>query len=270
MMYSIGEFSRISGLSIKALRLYHEKGILIPRKIDENSGYRYYDYRNVERARIIRHLRDMEFSLSDIAEILEGVEDEADVVEFFEKKRQEILSKIRKQKEIVKSLDLIINKEKEAIMALKNTEFEIEEKELDTLLIAGIRFKGKYSDCGVAFGKIAKAMGRNISGKPFNLYYDSEYKEEDADIESCFPVRKGKDVSEITVRELPGGRCVSLIHKGPYETLGRSYEKIMSYIKEKGYTPKLPVREVYLKGPGMIFKGKPENYLTEIQILIEG
>jgi effector-binding domain-containing protein len=62
---------------------------------------------------------------------------------------------------------------------------------------------------------------------------------------------------------------VSLIHKGPYETLGRSYEKITAYIKEKGYRPKLPSREVYLKGPGMIFKGKSENYLTEIQILIE-
>jgi DNA-binding transcriptional MerR regulator len=268
-MYSIGEFSRISGLSIKALRLYHEKGILVPTKIDENSGYRYYDHKNVERARIIKHLREMEFSLKDIAEILQGVEEEADVVEFFEEKRQEILSRIRTQKEIVKTLDLIINKEKEAIMTLKGTEFEVEEKELDTLLIAGIRFKGKYSDCGAAFGKIAKAMGRNISGKPFNLYYDSEYKEEDADIESCFPVRKGKDTSGVTVRELPGGRCVSLIHKGPYETLSRSYEKIMTYIKEKGYNPKLPVREVYLKGPGIIFKGNPQNYLTEIQILIE-
>jgi hypothetical protein len=31
-----------------------------------------------------------------------------------------------------------------------------------------------------------------------------------------------------------------------------------------------PTREIYLKGPGMIFKGNPENYLTEIQIMIEG
>jgi effector-binding domain-containing protein len=112
-------------------------------------------------------------------------------------------------------------------------------------------------------------MGRNISGNAFNLYYDSEFKEEDADIETCLPVRKGKDVDGISIRELPGGHCVSLIHKGPYETLGRSYEKIMAYIKEKGYQPKLPSREVYLKGPGMIFRGNPENYLTEIQILIE-
>lgn len=70
------------------------------------------------------------------------------------------------------------------------------------------------------------------------------------------------------MHELPGGKAVSLIHKGPYETISRSYEKVMAYIKEKGYTPKLPIREIYLKGPGMIFKGNPQNYLTEIQFLI--
>ncbi len=268
-MYSIGEFSRITGLSIKALRLYHEKELLVPSEIDQSSGYRYYDHNNVERARIITYLRDLEFNLNDISEIITNTDDEADVVNFFEKQKEEIASRIRRQKNIVKNLELIIGKEKEAIMTLKNTGFEVEEKDLDTLLVAGMRYKGKYDDCGEMFKKISKKMGRYIHGKPFNLYYDSEYKEEDADIETCMPVRKGKNVNGITVRELSGGRAVSLIHKGPYENLNRSYKKIMDYIKEKGYTPKLPSREIYVKGPGMIFKGKPENYLTEIQILIE-
>lgn len=267
-MYTIGEFSRISGLSIKALHLYHKKELLIPGEIDDSSGYRYYDHRNVERARIITYLRDMEFSLSDISEMLENTDDEADAVEFFEKRRDSILSRIHRQKNIVMDLELVINREKEAVMALQSSEFEVEEKELDTILIAGIRYKGKYEDCGEMFGKIAKKMGRNIAGKPLNLYYDSEFREEDADIETCIPVRKGADVNGVSVRELPGGRCVSLIHKGPYKTLSRSYEKIMDYIKQKGYHPKVPSREVYIKGPGMIFKGKPENYLTELQILI--
>ena len=75
--------------------------------------------------------------------------------------------------------------------------------------------------------------------------------------------------SEPPVRELPGGRCVSLMHKGPYDELGRSYEKILAYIREKGYQTLLPSREVYIKGPGMILKGNPEKYLTEIQIMIQ-
>jgi hypothetical protein len=41
------------------------------------------------------------------------------------------------------------------------------------------------------------------------------------------------------------------------------------YELEKGYKMKLPTREVYLKGPGMIFKGNPKNYLTGIQLMLE-
>ena len=62
---------------------------------------------------------------------------------------------------------------------------------------------------------------------------------------------------------------MALLHKGPYNELGRSYAKILAFVKEKGYEVLLPTREVYLKGPGMIFKGNPKNYLTEIQMLVK-
>ncbi len=112
-------------------------------------------------------------------------------------------------------------------------------------------------------------MGSVTCGKPFNLYYDSEYKEEDADIESCIPIRKPKEVEGISISTLPGGKCISLIHKGPYDELGRSYEKIAAYANEKGYRLKTPSREIYLKGPGMIFRGNPRKYITEIQMMLE-
>src|SRR5262245_11887000 len=81
---------------------------------------------------------------------------------------------------------------------------------------------------------------------------------------------KGKAKDGISIRELPGGRCVSLLHKGPYDQLGRSYDKILPFGKEKGYEIVMPTREVYLKHPGMIFRGNPKNYLTEIQMVIQG
>jgi effector-binding domain-containing protein len=100
------------------------------------------------------------------------------------------------------------------------------------------------------------------------LYYDGEFRDEDADFEPCMPVRKLVRADGIDVRELPGGRCVALVHRGAYNELGRSYERLIKYVKEQGYAMQLPTREVYLKGPGMIFKGNPKKYLTEIQILI--
>ncbi|MFC1585778.1 MerR family transcriptional regulator [Fibrobacterota bacterium] len=268
-MFSIGEFSRITQLSIKAIRLYHEKGLLMPMRVDPESGYRYYDHAGVDRARVILKLRDMEFSLEDVGEMLENCQDEAEIVDFLEEHKAEIVERMSRYRNIINSLDTIIKTEKEVKMTLKHVGFEAEEKEVENILMAGVRYKGRYEDCEKAFSKIGKSMGRFICGKPFNLYYDREYREHDADIETCMPVRKGKEADGISVRELKGGKCVSLIHKGPYDELGRSYEKITAHVHEKGYKVSIPSREIYLKGPGMIFKGNPKNYLTELQMMIE-
>ena len=266
--FSIGDFSRITGLTVKTLRLYHEKGLLIPSWIDPSSGYRYYDSRCVERARTISYLRELEFSLSDIKEILDRYDEDSEVVDFLEKQRVSIQSKITKLGEIARSLDDIIKFEMEAKAMLQNTDLEIKEKELEPILVAGLRWKGKYAETGKAFQKLGRFAGRYSSGKPLNLYYDGEYKEEDADIESCFPVNKPIETQGISSHILPGGKCVTLIHKGPYEHLSRSYERIYGYVTRKKYRVLLPIREVYVKGPGMLFKGNPKNYLTEIQLLV--
>ena len=142
----------------------------------------------------------------------------------------------------------------------------VEEKPVEAALVAGIRMKGKYSDCGEGFSKLGKAIGRSICGKPLCLYYDGEYREEDANFEPCFPIRKRIEAEGISVHELPGVRCLSLVHRGPYDQTGRSYAKILKQANERKVTVALPTREVYLKGPGMIFKGNPKNYLTEIQL----
>jgi DNA-binding transcriptional MerR regulator/effector-binding domain-containing protein len=268
-VFTIGEFSKITGLTVKTLRFYHEKGLLVPALVDDQTGYRYYDFRQIDKARVITQLRGLEFSLEQIGDILKSCEDEADILDFLERQRTALEERMRQYRGVVGSLDTIIRGEREARLAMKNATFEVEEKTVETLLVAGVRMKGRYSDCGKGFSKIGKALGRHISGKPLLLHYDAEYKEDDADFEACMPVRKGKTVDGISVRELPGGRCAALVHKGPYNELGRSYARIIAYMKEKGYEIVQPTREVYIKGPGMIFKGNPKNYLTEIQMLIQ-
>ena len=267
-MFSIGEFSKITGLTVKTLRFYHEQGLLAPSAIDEQSGYRYYDKSKIERARIITYLRSLDFSLNEIADILRPDGDDSQLVEVMERQRAVIEEKMRRYRKVVLSLDQFIAEEREARKIVAQASFEVREKVVDPMLIAGVRMKGRYADCGKGFAQIGKQFGRHICGNAFLLHYDSEYREDDADFEACMPIRKGKTADGISVRELPGGRCVALVHKGPYKQLSRSYAKILGYIKDKGYEVAMPTREVYLKGPGMIFKGNPRNYLTEIQILI--
>jgi DNA-binding transcriptional MerR regulator/effector-binding domain-containing protein len=262
--YSIGEFSQITGLSAKTLRFYHEKGILVPASVDEATGYRFYDASKIEKARVIMRLRQMEFSIEDIATVFAECSDDADIVNHLERQKEVLQQCISEDRDIVRSLGEILTKEKEARQILEKANFAVEEKSIEPMLVAGIRMKGKYSECGMGFSRLGKAIGRYISGKPLCLYYDGEFREEDANFEPCFPIRKRIEVEGVSVHELPGARCLSLVHRGAYDQLGRSYAKILKAADERKIA--LPTREVYVKGPGMIFKGNPKNYLTEIQL----
>jgi len=268
-MFTIGEFSKITGLTVKTLRFYHEKNLLVPARVDPGSGYRQYDGQNTHTARVIVALRALDFSLDEIAAILAEHNDDADILEFLNQRKQSLQTRIDRDRDIVATIDRMIQQETEARATMKQSTYEIEEKQLEPFLIAGVRMQCRYNEIGNGFSQIGRKLGRHISGKPLCLYYDAEYREEDADLEPCMPIRKSVAVEGISVRELPGGPCVSLIHRGPYPQLGRSYEKLLKHCGERGYEIQFPTREVYLKGPGMIFRGNPKNYLTEIQFLYQ-
>ena len=68
---------------------------------------------------------------------------------------------------------------------------------------------------------------------------------------------------------LTGGRAVTLIHRGPYETIGSSYRKLIDYVNENGVRIQCPTREMYIKGPGFIIPRSPKRFITEIQFMID-
>ncbi len=267
-MFTIGDFSKLSGLTVKTLRFYHEEGLLVPAYVDPDSGYRYYQERQLETARVIAWLRGVDFPIADIRQFLHDA-DEADLLAQLERRRSQIQEQIKRLKQMVHSLDRFLSEERQG-QAMAEISTDVSEKNLDTMLVAGIRMKGRYRECGKGFARLGRSFGRLICGKPLLLHYDSEYHEDDADFEACLPLRQPKSVEGVSVRELPGVRCVALVHQGPYDQLGRSYAKALKWIKQHNYKVVLPTREVYLKGPGMIFKGNPKNYVTEIQIPVEG
>ena len=67
---SIGEFARRSRLSLKALRLYDERGVLVPSRVDQASGYRYYGTAQLDQARLVVMLRQLQLPLAAIKELL--------------------------------------------------------------------------------------------------------------------------------------------------------------------------------------------------------
>jgi effector-binding domain-containing protein len=142
-------------------------------------------------------------------------------------------------------------------------------KEIPDILVAGIRMKGKYSEMGKGFKKLGWSVGRYINGKSLVLYYDQIRKETAADYEPCFPIKKKVNVDGITCRTIKGGKAITLIHRGSYDTIKDAYAKIHEYRRRHDLKIRVPTREVYLKGPGRFFRGNPKKYITEIQFIIE-
>jgi DNA-binding transcriptional MerR regulator len=266
-MYSIGEFSKVTGLTVKTLRFYHQEGLLEPSCVDDQTGYRYYDERQIEAARCIAFLRGWELSLEQIREILAQRDDDA-ALAILERHKGSLAERIKQSRRVARSIDQFIRHEREA-SAMTKGPFHVEEKEIEPFLAGAIRMTGRYSDSGRAFGRLARQLRSALCGHPLMLHYDDDYRDTDANFEVCLPVRRKLTVEEVEVRELSGGHCVALVHEGPYDQLGHSYAKILRYVKEKGFRVIIPTREVYLKGPGMILRGNPKQYLTEIQLLVD-
>ena len=96
-MYKIGEFSKITSLTIKALRYYEEQEILCPSERDKN-GYRLYNDQDYERARLIALLRGLDFSIMEIRDVISNYGGEEDLSYFLKEKQAQILERIAGEK----------------------------------------------------------------------------------------------------------------------------------------------------------------------------
>jgi DNA-binding transcriptional MerR regulator len=266
-MYKISEFSKLTMLTVKALRYYDDEKILVPSYRNEENWYRYYDEENLKKAELIRLLRELDFSIGEIKEIIENCEDKKDLSCFLQEKKKLITNKIFEHKNVIKKIDTYISYS-EKVNEVKKVNQEILIKEIDSVLMASIRYNGKYNEVGKYIGKIYSEVKSKAKGAPFNLYYDGEYKEE-ADIEICVPISEKIVSKKINIRQLSKIKAVSIMHYGSYDNFNLSYKLLFDYIQENNLNIYTPTREVYIKGPGMIFKGNSDKYVTEILIPIK-
>jgi DNA-binding transcriptional MerR regulator/effector-binding domain-containing protein len=266
-LYSIGSFSRVTGLTVKTVRLYHEKGLLTPALVDAASGYRYFSERDVERARLIVALRRLEFPLAELKELLDEQDDAGGTLPFLEQQRRRIEERRARLGLAGRELDRLIAREREALERARAKEHAVEDNCLEPLWVASLRWRGSYDESGRVIGRVMRGFGRHAAGPPLNLYYDLDFREGDADIASCLPIRTERPaVPPFEVQRLQATRALCLRHRGPYDEIHRSYARVLALATERGIEPLAPFREIYLKGPGLILRGNPRDYLTEIQI----
>lgn len=268
MRYLIGDFSQISRLSITTLRYYHECGLLEPDYIDTDSGYRYYTDSSLEKARIINELKEMDFSLKEIKDIISNCEDDYDLLESMESKYLAIQEKATKYEKIAKKLEYFIKISREARSLNADKSSTIITKTVEETFVASIRFKGKYHQVPACFDYLYKHCEPYSSGMHFTMYYDNDFKEDDADIECCVPVTTPVTGNDIKNKTVQGGKALSIIHNGSYDSLDNTHKVLREYAHTNNIDFQSPIREVYVKGRWMVMPRKPEKFVTEIQMYL--
>lgn len=107
-MFKIGDFSRLTRVSIRMLRHYDEIGLLKPQSIDNLTRYRYYSVDQIPRVNRIQVLKEMDFSLSEICGLMERDLDSKQLLSLLENRRREISQTINNEKEKLLRVETLI------------------------------------------------------------------------------------------------------------------------------------------------------------------
>ncbi len=264
----IGRFSRMTRLSIKALRLYDDLGLLAPTLVDPSSGYRYYRPAQANRAEAIRILRMVDMPLDEIAEVL-ATDDPGLATKRLAMHRERLEERLADQERMLRFLERLIERE-EGIMP-----YEVTLKQVPAQSIAALKVHTDLSkigeDIGSGFTTLVQAVGAAstyIAGAPLVVYHDVIDEQTDGDIEICVPVPPGVDAPNNGVewKELPEGSVASTMHHGPYNEIAPAYHTVTGWIQDHGHQITGAPREIYLNDPQTVAE---EELLTEVQFPIE-
>lgn len=150
-------------------------------------------------------------------------------------------------------------------------------KETEPTMVAFLRMKGPYTQINESFNKLygwIEQKGYQISGSPSVIYFDApgEMPDDELTWELLSPIDGEVDPSEpdkqgLGVRRLKALQVASTKHKGPYEEVGKTYERLGFWIKQNGYKVVGPAREVYLTDPE---ETPLDELLTEVMLPVRG
>lgn len=264
-MYTIGEFSKISKLTAKALRYYDQEGLLKPSARGAN-GYRYYSVADLDKAELILLLKQFDFTIAEMKEVLAYDLEEEDLAGYLAEKRQMLAEKVAQQKELIRQLDDLLTTTK--MRERKQMDYQMTVEQLPVEQVALWYFEGTFKEIGKYTGKLFQEVKGRANGAPFCLYFDEEVNEV-GKLALGVPIKKSFASDKVTITILPARKALCTVHIGAYDRLHEAYKALIDYAKEQGLTLDTPWRELYLKGPGKLFKGNPESYQTKIMVPIE-
>jgi DNA-binding transcriptional MerR regulator len=244
-LLSIGEFSRLTHVSVKALRHCHDLDLLCPAEIDPASGYRFYATAPAPTAQLIRRFRDLGMPLDQIKLVLSATDpaarDEAIAHHLRSMERQ-----LEQTKTAVASLRLLLE---DAGSASSDVAFQTLADTSALLVKARVAWG---ADTGVwlrdTFADLRRELGSDadLRGGPDGALYSAEFFETHiGEVTAFIPVKASAGLTE---GRLAGGPVATTVHRGSFSELDRTYTALGSFVAERGLgsPTRTAIRENYL------------------------
>jgi len=267
-MLKIGDFAKLSRMSVKTLRYYDEMGLLKPAQVDRFTGYRYYSFDQLPGLNRILALKDLGFSLEQIAQLLSEDLPAAQLRGMLRLRQAELSQHVQDELDQLARVEARLRQiEQEDTMS----NYDVVLKTVEPQLVAGVRDTiPAYPQQGHLWRELGAycEQHKSVSAAPCLTIYYSE--EPNIDAEVCEPLSSPLPSSErVKIHELPGVETMAcVVHHGPFTTIGEAYTAIMKWIEANGYRCVGPVREVYLQCAVEGSQTDP-NTVTEIQFPVE-
>jgi DNA-binding transcriptional MerR regulator len=244
---TIGAFSRLTHLSIKTLRYYHQVGLLEPAVVDPDSGYRYYRPGQAQSAHLVRRFRDLGLPVVGVKAVLAA----PDLTS-----RDAILAgHLERMRDQLRQTEAAVDSLRRMLEGLKAV--AIDERVFEggtTLSVAADVLRRDVAawwlNALASLRATAKAAGLEQTGPVGGIYDDELFTQDAGHARVYLPVRDCPALEGIDVRwELPAGRFAVTVHDGPHSDVDRSYAALGTYAAANGRDGAGPVRERYLVGP---------------------
>lgn len=276
-MFKIGDFSKISRVSVKTLHHYDEIGLLKPLHVDPATGYRFYSTDQLMRLSRILALKELGFSLEQIGQLLDGELDLQELRGMFKLRQAELRQDAESIRTRLANLEIRLNQlEGKGYMS-----YAVVLKRVAPMMIISAREVVPSADmmrerCMALTDEVCQAlapMNVQTDGLSLALYHDNTTRGIDVEMAlQATTTHKPAALGRVKVHQLPAVETMaSVLYRGSYnafDAVGQVYATLGKWIEQNGYKIIGPSREIYVQVPLPNAEGKPEGVM-EIQFPVE-
>lgn len=243
MGLSIGEFSRLTHLSVRTLRRYHEAGLLVPDTVDDATGYRYYTKEQIPTAQIILRLRDLDVPVARVQRIL----DAGDLGS-----RSELVA------DHLRQLEVDLDRTRAAVSSLRRllapepAPVHVEVRRVPATTVAAVEDVVDHDDVlswyAGAMAELDATLGDRI-GPPGGVYDNALFELGRGHVMVYRPAHDPPHRGRVRPVTLPAVDLVSATHVGDHADIDVTYGEVGSWVIDNALVVSGPVRETYVVGP---------------------